>query len=159
MASNKDLFQEALKLQHAGNLVEAASLCYKILAKEPGYVDANFLMGVLNLQQGILDTPYFGGGNTSLESFVCGVPVVTWPGEFMRDRLTLALYKQMGIMGCVANNAQSYLNIAFRLANDKTWSDKIKDKIRASADILYEDIEAVHELERFFEWAVDEASK
>jgi predicted O-linked N-acetylglucosamine transferase (SPINDLY family) len=66
----------------------------------------------------------------------------------------------MGIMDCVANNAQFYLNISFRLANDKTWSDKIKDKIRASADfVLYEDIEAVRELERFFEWAVDEASK
>jgi predicted O-linked N-acetylglucosamine transferase (SPINDLY family) len=77
----------------------------------------------------------------------------------MRDRLTLALYKQMGIMDCVANNAQSYLNISFRLANEKTWSDEIKYKIRARDDVLYEDIEAVRELERFFEWAVDEASK
>ena len=120
----------------------------------------NDCLSLLKIDDVILDTPYFGGGNTSLESFACGVPVVTWPGEFMRDRLTLALYKQMGIMDCVANNAQSYLNISFRLANDKTWSDKIKDKIRASADfVLYEDIEAVRELERFFEWAVDEASK
>ncbi len=37
---------------------------------------------------------------------------------------------------------------------------KKKDKISASPDfVLYEDIEAVRELERFFEWAVDEASK
>ena len=119
----------------------------------------NDCLSLLKIADVILDTPYFGGGNTSLESFACGVPVVTWPGEFMRDRLTLALYKQMGITDCVANNAQSYLEIAYRLANDKTWSDKIKDKIRASADVLYEDIEAVRELERFFEWAVDEASK
>ncbi len=120
----------------------------------------NDCLSLLKIDDVILDTPYFGGGNTSLESFACGVPVLTWPGEFMCDRLTLALYKQMGIMDCVANNAQFYLNISFRLANDKTWSDKIKDKIRASADfVLYEDIEAVRELERFFEWAVDEASK
>ncbi|MGR3303931.1 MAG: tetratricopeptide repeat protein [Candidatus Scalindua sp.] len=102
-----------------------------------------------------LDTPYFGGGNTSLESFACNVPVVTWPGKFLRDRLTLALYKQMGFMECVADNAQSYLDIAYRLANDKTWRDEIKDKIRANSDVLYEDIEAVHELERFFEMAVE----
>jgi predicted O-linked N-acetylglucosamine transferase (SPINDLY family) len=61
----------------------------------------------------------------------------------------------MGIMDCVADNAQSYLDIAFRLANDKTWRDEIRDKIRANADVLYEDIEAVHELERFFEMAVE----
>jgi predicted O-linked N-acetylglucosamine transferase (SPINDLY family) len=103
----------------------------------------------------VLDTPYFGGGSTSFESFACGAPIVTWPGEFMRDRLTLALYKQMGIMDCVANNAQSYLDIAYRLANDKTWRDKIKDKIRVNADVLYEDIEAVRELERFFEMSVE----
>ncbi len=37
---------------------------------------------------------------------------------------------------------------------------KKKDKISARPDfVLYEDIEAVRELERFFEWAVDEASK
>ena len=106
-----------------------------------------------------LDTPFFGGGNTSLESFACGVPVVTWPGEFMRDRLTLALYKQMGIMDCVADNAQSYLDIAYRLANDKTWRDEISDKIRANTDVLYEDIEAVHELERFFEMSVENVHK
>jgi predicted O-linked N-acetylglucosamine transferase (SPINDLY family) len=103
----------------------------------------------------ILDTPYFGGGSTSLESFACGMPIVTWPGEFMRDRLTLALYKQMGVMDCVANNAQSYLKISYRLANDKIWRDEIRGEIRANADVLYEDTEAVRELERFFERAVE----
>jgi predicted O-linked N-acetylglucosamine transferase (SPINDLY family) len=120
---------------------------------------AKDFLSLLKLADVILDTPYFGGGNSSLESFACGAPIVTWPGEFMRDRLTLALYKQMGIMDCVADNAQSYLDIAFRLANDKVWREEIRGKIRANADVLYEDIEAVHELERFFEWAVDEASK
>ena len=90
-------------------------------------------LSLLKLADVILDTPYFCGGSTSLESFACGAPIVTWPGEFMRNRLTLALYKQMGIMDCVADNAQSYLDIAFRLANDKTWRNEIKDKIRANA--------------------------
>ncbi|MFQ5787210.1 MAG: tetratricopeptide repeat protein [Thermodesulfobacteriota bacterium] len=112
-------------------------------------------LSLLKTADVILDTPYFGGGSTSLESFACGAPIVTWPGGFVRDRLTLALYKQMEIMDCVADNAQSYLDIAFRLANNKTWRDEIKDKIRVNADVLYEDIDAVHELERFFEMAVE----
>ncbi len=116
-------------------------------------------LSLLKMADVVLDTPYFGGGSTSLESFACGAPIVTWPGAFMRDRLALALYKQMNIMDCVADNAQSYLDIAFRLANDNTWRDEIKDKIRANADVLYEDIEAVRELERFFEMAVESIHK
>jgi predicted O-linked N-acetylglucosamine transferase (SPINDLY family) len=115
----------------------------------------NDYLSLLKTADVILDTPYFGGGSTSLESFACGMPIVTWPGEFVRDRLTLALYKQMDVMDCIANNAQSYLKIAYRLANDKIWRDEIRGKIRANADVLYEDIEAVRELERFFETAVE----
>ena len=53
--NNKDLLQEALKLHQSGNLTEAAHLYHKILEKDPGHVDANFLLGTLNLQQGNLD--------------------------------------------------------------------------------------------------------
>lgn len=112
-------------------------------------------LSLLKMADVILDTPFFGGGSTSLESFACGIPIVTWPGEFMRDRLALALYKQMGIMDCVADNAQSYLDIAFRLVNDKVWRKEIRDKIKANAGVLFEDIKAVHELERFFKMAVE----
>jgi predicted O-linked N-acetylglucosamine transferase (SPINDLY family) len=61
----------------------------------------------------------------------------------------------MGIMDCIASNAQSYIEIAYRLANDATWRDEIVRKIEANADCLFENIETVHELERFFETAVE----
>jgi len=107
----------------------------------------------------VLDTPHFSGGKTSLDCFAFGIPIVTWPGQLMRGRLTLAYYKQMGVMDCVASDAESYVNIALRLANDKTWRNEIKEKILSHADVLYEDIEAVRELESFFEWAIKEKSK
>jgi protein O-GlcNAc transferase len=116
-------------------------------------------LSFLMVADAVLDTPHFGGGNTTLESLACGVPVVTWPGVFMRGRLTLALYKQLGVMDCVASSAESFVNIALRLANDKTWREEIKGKITTRVDVLYEDIEAVRELECFFEQAVKEAHK
>ena len=112
-------------------------------------------LSLLMVADVLLDTIHFGGGNTSLEAFAFGVPIVTLPGRFLRGRLTLALYKQTGVMDCVANDTDSYVNIAVKLANDKAWRDEIKGKIRAGADVLYEDIEAVRELEGFFEWAVE----
>lgn len=102
----------------------------------------------------LLDTPHFTGGFTSLLAFAFGIPIVTWPGEFMCGRLTLGFYKQMGVMDCVADDAQSYADIANRLVNDTDWRSEIKNKILKSAHVLYEDMEAIHELERFFERAV-----
>ncbi|MBC8548192.1 MAG: tetratricopeptide repeat protein, partial [Candidatus Brocadiales bacterium] len=111
-------------------------------------------MSLLNIADVLLDPPHYGGGNTSLEAFAFGIPLVTWPGEFLRSRLTLALYRQMNIMDCVAYDSQTYLEIAYRLANDPTWRNEITGKIKAKADCLFENIETVHELERFFEMAI-----
>lgn len=111
-------------------------------------------LSFLRVADVILDTLHFTGGYSSLLAIACGVPIVTWPGTFMRGRLTMALYKQMEVMDCVAEDAQSYVNIAFRAANDKTWANEIKAKIKNCAHVLFEDIEAVHELERFFENAL-----
>jgi len=111
-------------------------------------------MSLLNIADVLLDPPHYGGGNTSLEAFAFGIPLVTLPGDFLRSRLTLALYRQMDIMDCVAYDAQTYIEIAYRLANDAAWRSEIADKINSKADCLFEDIETVHELERFFETAI-----
>ena len=52
---NKNVLQEALKLHQDGNLTEAANFYHMILEKQPGNVDANFLLGTLNIQQRNLD--------------------------------------------------------------------------------------------------------
>lgn len=104
----------------------------------------------------LLDTPHFTGGYTSLLAFAFGIPIVTWPGRFMCGRLTLGLYKQMGVMECVADDTQSYADIANRLTNDKVFKNEIKRRIKKGSDVLYEDMKAVRELERFFERAVRE---
>jgi len=104
----------------------------------------------------LIDTPHFTGGYTSLLAFAFGIPIITWPGRFMCGRLTLGLYRQMGVMECVVDDAQSYADIANRLANDKAFKDEIKSRILKSADTLYEDMEAIRELECFFERVVKE---
>ncbi|MBW2194995.1 MAG: tetratricopeptide repeat protein [Deltaproteobacteria bacterium] len=116
-------------------------------------------LSLLTIADVLLDTVHFGGGNTTLEGFAAGVPTVTLPGRFLRGRLTLALYRQMNIMDCVADSPESYVNIALRIANDKKWRQEITGKIKARANLLFKDIEAVRELERFFKWAVEVQDK
>ncbi|MEI6521518.1 MAG: hypothetical protein WCO98_16000 [bacterium] len=105
---------------------------------------------LLQVSDVILDPPYFGGGNTSYESFACGKGIVTWPGPFMRGRVTLACYRQMGIDDLIANNADEYLHLAYRMANDEEFKKNIEDKIISKRDILFENHAAVDEISNFF---------
>jgi predicted O-linked N-acetylglucosamine transferase (SPINDLY family) len=92
-----------------------------------------------------LDTPHFSGGNTSYEAFAFGVPIVTWPGRFMRGRVTSGAYRQMGVDGCVVGSAEDYVATAVRLAHDRAWRAEIATARREQGGHLYEDGEAVRE--------------
>jgi protein O-GlcNAc transferase len=98
----------------------------------------------------VLDPPFFGGGNTSYEAFAMGLPIVTWPGEFMRGRVTEGCYRQMGFTDLVAGGLDSYVEIALRLANDREWRERVKAEIASRSHALYEDAAVVTELEEFF---------
>lgn len=107
--------------------------------------------GLLKMAHVLLDTPIFGGGSTSFESFAIGTPVVTWPHhQLMAGRVTYACYKYMGVMDLVAHNAEEYIDIAFRLANNKIWRDKITTQIQEKSLVLYENRQLIAELEVFF---------
>ena len=103
----------------------------------------------------ILDPPFFGGGNTSYEAFAMGLPIMTWPGAFMRGRVTEGCYRQMGFTELVADSLDSYVEIALRLANDPAWRARIKNEIAARSPALYEDARVVAELEDFFRAAIE----
>ncbi len=102
----------------------------------------------------LLDPPYFGGGNTALEAFSAGLPIVTWPGEFMRGRVTGAMYHAMGVEGLVADSSQSYVDLAHRLATDGSFREAMKTGISRNSSLLFENHAAVRELEEFFVQAV-----
>jgi predicted O-linked N-acetylglucosamine transferase (SPINDLY family) len=105
----------------------------------------------------ILDTLHFTGGTTSYMALAMGTPVVTLPGQFMRGRMTLGCYSQMGMMDCVVSSRDEYVELAVRLGTDPTYRASVKHKILSSNQVLYEDAAAVRELEGFFIRAVDRA--
>ncbi|PHV62815.1 hypothetical protein [Cyanobacterium aponinum] len=97
-----------------------------------------------------LDSLGWSGGNTTLEAIACNLPVVTCPGEFMRGRHSYAILKMLGVTETIANSEDEYIDIAVRLGLDQTWRKEIKEKIEANHHNLYDDLECVRELERFF---------
>ncbi|MBC7541448.1 MAG: tetratricopeptide repeat protein [Candidatus Sericytochromatia bacterium] len=105
----------------------------------------------------LLDTPYFGGGNTSLEATSLGTPIVTCPGPLMKTRVTQAIYQRMGSTETVAATSEEYVALAIRLGTDADWRTQVSQRLIADRHLLFGDLAVVRELERFFGAAVDAA--
>jgi predicted O-linked N-acetylglucosamine transferase (SPINDLY family) len=101
----------------------------------------------------MLDTIHFGGGNTSYEALAVGTPIVTLPGAYLRNRITLALYRKMGMLDCVVHSPPEYVELALRIGTDREYRAALSRKIHESGRILFEDPAEVRELERFLSWA------
>jgi len=112
-------------------------------------LDFGDFCGVLQSCDAMLDTLHFTGGQTTLDGLAVGLPIVTLPGEFMRGRQTLAWYRKLGLLDCVAENAEQYVQIALRLGKDADYRQHISRQIVEKSDLLFEDQHAVDELAAF----------
>ncbi|MDR3438544.1 hypothetical protein [Telmatospirillum sp.] len=114
-----------------------------------GAMDRSHFIGLMQVCDILLDPLHYSGGNTSLEAFACGAPVVTWPGRFMRARHTFGFYKLMGVTDCIATDIDSYVEIAIALGRDKAKRDALRQSIRERSRTLYEDDMVVRAFEAF----------
>ena len=97
----------------------------------------------------VLDTFYFGGGNSSLEIFSAGVPIVSLPGKMLRGRITLAQYRKMGIDDLIARDPVHFTELALRLAQDKDWHRDMSALIEERCPVLYNNKKPIEELRAF----------
>jgi predicted O-linked N-acetylglucosamine transferase (SPINDLY family) len=119
----------------------------------PAQPHADFLQ-LLSLAEVVLDPIHFGGGNTSYEALALGVPIVTWPGAFLRGRITQALYRKMDLTECVVASAAEYTARAVAIGGDRDIRESVADRIQAANHLLFEDIAEVQALEHFLKNAV-----
>jgi predicted O-linked N-acetylglucosamine transferase (SPINDLY family) len=118
----------------------------KILPKMPheDFLQVNVACDVM------LDTLYWSGGNTALDALACGLPMVVLPGEMMRGRQSYGMLKAMGLDELVAKDAQDYVEIAVRLANDREWRNQMSQAILSQSGSIFEDETPIRALERFY---------
>ena len=121
----------------------------------PAQSFADFLQ-LLAVVDVLLDIPQFNGMNTSLEAFSVGTPVVTLPGGLQRSRHGAGLYRKMAIEDCIAIDAEDYVNIALRLANDSAFAKSVREKILANCDHLFADQATIDAFSDFFQQALKE---
>ena len=91
----------------------------------------------------VLDPLHFGGGHTSYEALAVGTPVVTLPGEYLRSRITQALYRKMGFMELIVATPQQYIAMAVHLGIDSAERRRISNRILETCPVLFNDLREV----------------
>jgi protein O-GlcNAc transferase len=114
----------------------------------PPLTQSKFL-GLIALSDVMLDPIHFGGGMTTLQALALGTPVVTLPGKFMRSRISVACYKQIGYEELIASDPEHYVQIAVRLGREVHYRSGVKDTLQRITDPLFTNMNVVNELEAF----------
>jgi len=108
-------------------------------------------MGVAAVSDVFLDSIGWSGYNSTLECLALSLPIVTWPGSFMRGRHSYAILKMMGVTETVASTLENYVEIAVRLAKDPIWRSAVRDRIRDRRSAVYADATPARALEAWLE--------
>jgi predicted O-linked N-acetylglucosamine transferase (SPINDLY family) len=110
--------------------------------------------GLLSETDVFLDTLSFSGGHTTFDAIAFQIPVVCFPGEFMRGRQSYAALRMMGVTETIAHSEADYIDIAVRLGLDPEWRAAVVQRLGENQYRLFEDIACVSGLEDFYRQAV-----
>ncbi len=70
------------------------------------------------------------GGTTSFDLLWMGVPMVSMKGQVFKSRMGMGILHTLGLAEWLADDAQQYIDIAVRLAQDVTQLDGIRQSLR-----------------------------
>ncbi|BAY13709.1 O-linked N-acetylglucosamine transferase, SPINDLY family protein [Calothrix sp. NIES-2098] len=141
--------QERLKRAFASVGLDSQDYCVfsPVLPRED-YFD------LLSLTDIYLDTLDWAGGNTTLDAIACHLPIVTCPGELMRGRHSYGFLQAIGVTDTIADDTQQYIQIAVRLAVDSDWRYSVRQALKRSINVLFDNPTATQNLETFLQQAI-----
>lgn len=91
----------------------------------------------------VLDTVRWSGGNTSLDAFSAGTPVVTHEGRFMRGRQTAGMLRLMGLAELIAGRPEDLARLAVEVARDGELNRVLRASIAERRALLFDRPEPV----------------
>jgi len=116
-------------------------------------------LGVLSQCSVVLDTLHYGGGaNTIYDAIQAGVPVVTLEGYKHSGRFAAAALRQLNVTDTIAFTTHEYIDHAIAIAGNASLRQAIVERMKHGSSFIFEDMEAVRELENFFLERIKEQS-
>lgn len=96
-----------------------------------------------------LDSYPLCGMSSSFDGMMLGVPIVTLPEDIPFGKWTAAIYEYIGVTGLTARSKEEYVEIAIRLASDKTWYNQKSAEIKEKSARYVESKESGEEFYNF----------
>ncbi len=93
----------------------------------------------------VLDPYRFGGGNSTMEAIAVGAPCVTLPGKFLRNRISQALYRQIGMESLITDSTDAYAKLATSIAMDSDYRQSLRQQLIERSESLYENSAAIND--------------
>ena len=93
----------------------------------------NFLSGL----DFSIDSPWWSGGNTTIDCLAVNVPVIAFEGTVMRQRHTAAMLRMIGCEELIASNKSDYVSIFRRLVADADFLHQVREKIKKNKMVLF----------------------
>lgn len=86
----------------------------------------------------LLDSFYFGGGNTAYQALGLDCPLVTLEVPWSKGRWPQALYRAMQISAPVAQSPEEYVDLALDLAQNTSKNQALRQEIAAHKSVLFD---------------------
>lgn len=98
---------------------------------------------VVNACDVMLDPFPVGGGITTWDALVTGIPIVTLPGQQMRSRFTATALSMAGIESTIARDPDHYAEIAIALLQSPDRRQQLRQQLSTAAPAIHADTRAV----------------
>jgi predicted O-linked N-acetylglucosamine transferase (SPINDLY family) len=82
----------------------------------------------------IFDPFPYQGMTTTLDAISSGVPVLTWEGQHMHDRIAAVTLRACGLDELICESQEAYVQTAIDLANDPQRLNALRAKVRPGFD-------------------------
>lgn len=144
-----EVFRRRLEAAFAVEGLTASDYCVFLPRLDPtGFLEVAAACDIF------LDGIGWSGNNSTLESTLFDLPVVTLAGDLMRGRHTAAILTMMGIPDAVTETVEAYTALAVRLGVDPTYRADMRRRVGEGRGRVYRDRDCVTALEAFLERAV-----
>jgi protein O-GlcNAc transferase len=144
--SLSERFNERLNRAFSSYNLNFRDYCLAVPSQDPvGYFSLNLVADIF------LDTLGWSGGNTTLEAVACHLPIVTYPGKFMRGRHSFAILRRLGITETIATSIENYIQIAIQLGVNSNFRTSITRKVSQAKHRIFNDSDCMQALEKFYE--------
>lgn len=105
----------------------------------------------------MVDALHWSGGNTSIDALLCGLPVVTCAGEFMRSRQSATMLRRLGLHELICSNPSELVDLAIATASNHSHRTGLSKRIQDNLPSLFDATGVAEALIAHIDQMLDEA--